>query len=380
MAVALTGLASLGSAHNCQQFQVSIPLNVPKNRFWLVHPQSDIDVTNFMLDLTRRGHNYGAELIRPVPERDGDASKVEIEVFSFDATFCRPDDGPGKFIQILTAGYEWDRTYWDPPHDNYSYSYVAVANDEHNFATLTWDGVDQDPASLKDGFLVQSDLEIEALHMLTTMVRNGTINEVGKYDKVVHGGHSAGAQYIYDLVSKYPDDSDAIILTGFLKTNNSMAALPHSLDPSAFRRDDHPGWIRHNSLRAIQAMYFSPSYLDHEMIEVIDRIIRPIPMGKLLTLGSSFPEHDNLFEGPVFNIVGQRDVLFCEGDCFDNGRVTEEQIKVEMNQFLSRSKDFQLYIVPEGGHALNFERHRQYTFSRIFEFLANQGNLNATTA
>lgn len=287
-------------------------------------------------------------------DEDNDEAKVDIRMFSFDATFCRPNDGPGKFIQILTAGLEWDRTYWDPPHDNYSYSYVALANDKHDFATLTWDGVGQDPAALHDGFLIQSILEVEALHALTTMVRNGTLSEVGKYDKVVHGGHSVGAQYVYDLATKYPGDSNGVVLVGFLKTNNSVTALPHSLDPSAFRRDDRPGWIRHNSLRAIQSMYISPSYLDPEMLEVIDRLIRPIPMGELLTLGATAPEPENLFEGPVFTVVGQRDVLYCEGDCFDNGRVTEEQLKFEMNQYLNHSKDFQLYVVPEGGHALNF--------------------------
>lgn len=276
------------------------------------------------------------------------------EEVSFHATFCRPDDGPGKFLQILTSGFEWDRAYWDPVHDNYSYSYVAASNDEHGFATLTWDGIDQSPAVLKDGFIVQSALEVEALHILTSMVRNGTIGPVGKYDKVVHAGQGSGASFVYDLVSKYPSDADAIVLLGFLKTNGSFKALPHSLDASGFIRDDHPGWIRHSNLRAVQGMYISPSYLDDEILDVMDRILQPIAMGELLTVSPQSRDTESPFEGPVFNVIGQRDTLFCEGDCLNNGRVTEEQLKVEMGKFFNHSKDFQLYMVPEGGHALNF--------------------------
>jgi len=68
LAATLTSLASVGLAHNCQQFKLTIPLDVPKNHFWIQHPVSDVDVTNFMLDLTRRGHNYGAEATRPFSE------------------------------------------------------------------------------------------------------------------------------------------------------------------------------------------------------------------------------------------------------------------------------------------------------------------------
>lgn len=188
------------------------------------------------------------------------------------------------------------------------------------------------------------------------MVRNGSIGAVGKYDKVVHVGHGSGAHFVYDLVHKYPKDSDAAILLGFIKTNGTTITLPQSLDVSGFRRDDHRGWIRHNSLRTVQGMYASPSYLDHNMLDVIERHLRPIAMGELLTIGSEFRDVENAFEGPVFNIIGQRDALFCDGDCLNNGRITEQQLKVEMGKFFSHSKDFQLYMVPEGGHALNFVR------------------------
>lgn len=64
-AAALAGFVTIGLAHQCQQFELSIPLDVPQNKYWLEHPKSNIDVTNFMLDLTRRGHDYASEITRP---------------------------------------------------------------------------------------------------------------------------------------------------------------------------------------------------------------------------------------------------------------------------------------------------------------------------
>lgn len=57
---------------------------------------------------------------------------------------------------------------------------------------------------------------METIYQVTQMLRQGTIPQVPRrFSRVVHVGHSFGAFLSYFMVTKYPDASDGLILTGF---------------------------------------------------------------------------------------------------------------------------------------------------------------------
>lgn len=133
------------------------------------------------------------------------------------ATYCTPASGPGDTIQILTHGVGFDRTYWDYPFNNYNYSYVDRAI-EQGYSTLAWDRLGIADSSHGDPINeIQMAAELEALHQLTLRVDSGTLCGMDghRFQKKVHVGHSFGSLMTYGLSSKYPNITDAIVLTGF---------------------------------------------------------------------------------------------------------------------------------------------------------------------
>lgn len=66
----MLGLTALSSARKCQELMVEVPVEARIAVFDLEAPASDIEVTNFALDLTRQGHNLTAELLLGVSSPD----------------------------------------------------------------------------------------------------------------------------------------------------------------------------------------------------------------------------------------------------------------------------------------------------------------------
>lgn len=66
---AVLGLAALSSARHCQNITVQVPVDSRNAVFNRTAPATNIDVTNFVLDLTRQGHNLTNEVLTGVSER-----------------------------------------------------------------------------------------------------------------------------------------------------------------------------------------------------------------------------------------------------------------------------------------------------------------------
>jgi pimeloyl-ACP methyl ester carboxylesterase len=111
-------------------------------------------------------------------------------------------------------------------YDNYKYSYVDTAL-AAGYSTLAIDRLGIGNSSHGDPFNeIQAQAEVEALNAVTTKLRNGGISEVGHaYKKVVHVGHSFGSVQSYWLSSKYPNNTDGVILTGFSGVSQFLPVL-----------------------------------------------------------------------------------------------------------------------------------------------------------
>ncbi len=90
-----------------------------------------MEVTNFILNGIEQGVNASAEVLTGYATVSG--------MYDLAVTYCAPDQGHGKTLQILTHGIGFDRSYWDLSFNNYSYSYVETAVDRYGFSTLSRD-------------------------------------------------------------------------------------------------------------------------------------------------------------------------------------------------------------------------------------------------
>lgn len=226
------------------------------------------------------------------------------------ATYCEPDAGPSKTVQLLTHGIGFDRTYWDLSVYSYNYSYAAVANDEYGYSTFAWDrlGIAQsdhgEPVNE-----IQSSLEIAALYTLTQQLRNGSIEGIScGFDKVVHVGHSFGSIQSYSLEVLHPGASDGLILTGFSQVAqyNPYFALggnfvtANGLLPFVNYPD---GYLANGSPSGVQTDFFAPGSFDPALLDLAVTSGKPVTIGELLTLAGA-TANPNPLKGPVLIITG----------------------------------------------------------------------------
>ncbi|KAK9771836.1 putative Alpha/Beta hydrolase protein [Seiridium cardinale] len=359
-----TGFVASAAARQCQNLTVPLTLSARNGVFDIQAPETNVDVTNFILDLAQPGHNLTAELLTGYATISG--------TYEIAATYCEPDAGPGKALQVLTHGIGFDRSYWDFPANNYNYSYVNQAL-SRGYSTFSYDrlGIGQsqhgDPVNE-----IQSFLEVAALVTLTTALRENTIDGVGCYEKVVHIGHSFGSIETYGLVAQHPELSDAIILQGF---SQSPDFVPYfELGGNFVQANGNPalaaypdGYLAAGDQSAVQTNFFAPGVFDPAILEAAYNTGEPVTVGELLTIAGPASVL-NTYPGPVLVVTGDRDIPFCGGNC----TISTPSIPAMAQEYFANASYFDAFVVPGSGHGLNLEYTWPVTYQAMLDFFDEQ--------
>ncbi|CRK45030.1 hypothetical protein BN1723_006400 [Verticillium longisporum] len=247
--LSILSLAALVTARNCHDLSVSLDVSATNKAFDLAVPTTDIEITDIILQVTRQGGNFISDITTGETHISGN--------YELAATYCEPDHGPSKVLQILTHGIGFDRHYWDFPANNYNYSYTKTAVDEYGYSTFTYDRLGVGESSHGEPISeIQQALELAALKVLTQKLRASELSglEDKHFDKIVHVGHSFGSVQTYGLTVDDKDAclSDGIVLTGF---SQNGTFLPYFLLGGNF--------VQANSLPPLADYadgYVAPSY------------------------------------------------------------------------------------------------------------------------
>ncbi|KAK7747561.1 hypothetical protein SLS62_009059 [Diatrype stigma] len=317
----LASLAAAVVARQCQNLTFPVSITARNGKFDLKAPSNNIEVTNFILDLTQPGRNLSDILLQDYVTING--------TFSMGATYCEPDTGPGKALQVLTHGVGFDRGYWDFPYHDYNYSYVSAAL-AANYSTFAYDrlGIGQSSAPSREPIAeIQPWLEIASLHALTLQLRAAALPGIARYAKIFHVGHSFGSRLTYNLAATYPEVgavSDGIALTGFSHVSFlNVGGAPLGLEGPYFamganfagarsllpRFAAYPdGYVALADRQALHNDFFAPGNFDPEILAPAFEATQPITVGELLTLNN--PGNVNsTFGGPVLLITGGTSTL-----------------------------------------------------------------------
>ncbi|OJD28607.1 alpha beta-hydrolase, partial [Diplodia corticola] len=323
-----TGLAlvsAASAAKQCLNQTVSVDIEA-RNAVFAAStiPHSNIDVTWFIQNMTRQGHNFTDEALTGYKTISG--------TYNVSTQYCWNDQ---------TA-------YWDLPFHDYNYSYVNAALDA-GFATLSYDrlgiGKSQHGDPLNE---IQINLEIAALRALTEQARQGRFPNVNAtFSRIVHVGHSFGSIQSYVLAALHPTLTDGLVLTGFALNSSfnqlflaggnfqqasanaplrfGSPALAQTVDDFLFRssplydwlsplddltaalpsppQDLPDGYITPANAGANQYQFLRPPYFDEAILAFAERSKQPVTVGELLTLGGAAPAV-NEFAGPVLVFTG----------------------------------------------------------------------------
>ena len=187
-----------------ENVQVSVKSNNVK--LLLAEPANQTVATETFQELLQANSNLFA--------RVNGGPNVITGRFSIYGKLCFPSDPKAakkvQTVQFLTHGDTLDSTYWEIA-PGYSYIDAAVTA---GYATFSYDrigvGRSEHPDPLQ---VVQGPIQVEIAHALVTLLRAAKIGPLS-FKNVVGVGHSAGSTVTNGVTTKYPQDFDAVILTG----------------------------------------------------------------------------------------------------------------------------------------------------------------------
>ncbi|KAF7551174.1 hypothetical protein G7Z17_g5191 [Cylindrodendrum hubeiense] len=371
MFVALLSLLTVGSARKCKDIMVPVSLTAENAVFDIKAPITKIEVTSLFLNMAQQGRDYSSLMQTGTKEISGD--------YNLAATYCEPDHGPGRELQIMTHGVGFDRRYWDFPHNNYNYSYVEKAVDEHGYSTLTWDRLGIGASSKGHPIdEIQVYLEIAALCELTKQATSGKIaGSYTNFDRVIHIGHSFGSVMTYALADMYPGMTDAIILTGFTHVFSyiPLFLVGNNFIPvkdSPILAGKYPtGYVASASTTSMFVNFFSDGDFDPEMLELSYIMGQPAAPAELLTVGAPVMKKSG-YTGPVLVITGEHDLPFCGSDCYatDSLDGTLPSLLDASKEYFPHASRFNTSVVPGAGHGLNYGYSHTFTFNSMLDFLS----------
>ncbi|KAG9257178.1 uncharacterized protein F5Z01DRAFT_456893 [Emericellopsis atlantica] len=373
--LAVVSTATLALARKCHDIKVPVSISAENMVFDLEPPTTEIDVTNFYLNLAQQGANFPGALTTGTAKVSGH--------YVLQTTYCEPDDGPGHTLQVMTHGVGFDRSYWDLPFQAPKYSYVAEAVDVHGYSTLTWDRLGVGMSTHPDDTVneTQLALEVAALKALTKRLRAGKVCDIPTpYHSIVHLGHSFGSAITYNLVNDDPKISQGIVLTGFSQISDFLGqfALGANFVPvrevAALAARYEEGYIAAGSAVGVHIAFLPPGgEFDPDILDFGFAHAQPHTTGELLTVGVGTGEI-NAFAGPCMIITGERDVPFCGGDCMGTAPVDgkfDNLIQASAPMFPQASV-FNATVVPKAAHGLHFGYSAPDVFATILDFLGTQ--------
>lgn len=284
--------------------------------------------------------------------------------YNISARLCLPSKPNSSIttLQVLTHGYGFGKSYWD---FGVNTSYVDYAASQ-GMATLAYDRLGIGNSSHPDAVnVVQSFLEISILHSLNKKLRAGALSNT-KYTNIIGVGHSFGSLIMSAVAKSFPADFNAVVLTGYsINTTNSdqfTSSLNYLRANVLPRFADLPdGYVTPRSLYGMQYSFFAYPNFNPLVLAKAFLTAQTQTLGEQFT-PSAFAGVATNFTGPVFIANGQKDIVFCDGNCEYPRNIPAESLQ---HVFPNAANTSSVFILPNAGHGLNLHLNANLAFAAI---------------
>lgn len=370
-------------APKCIDFE--IPVTASANNKLIYSPTHDLSTVDGVTSFLSSDFGLLGQLFNEIPQT------ITVPL---SARYCAPDPNakapPSRksHVQFLVHGIPYTKNYWQGlfyPGGAAPYDWVAQAT-SRGYPVLSVDNLGNGNSSTHpDPILqVQQPLETEVYHQLIKKLRAGTIGHgVPKAEKVIFVGHSYASVLGNAILTKYPTDVDAAILTGYSYTIANavpgvlLAGLvPASVySPAKYGHLD-PGYLTFDLEQGKRESYYAAdgtfdpalAHFDYENQGVTS-------IGEIATFFAGLQKATH-FKGDVLAITGRQDALFCGLGSRKLGKPNcgnQASGVVERSGQFFPNANYKFYL-PEGtSHATNLHRSSQSIFKQAHAFLSGTG-------
>lgn len=366
----------------CQQINIPVTASAPARVYDFIRITNDIEAREFAINTETWTTPLGTNKV---------LQNITVSsTYNIHAQLCVPSNAQSSKIQILTHGLFYDGRYWDPSLYDYQNSYVNAALAE-GYATLAYDRLGAGQSDKPDAYSgVQAPIELEILHELTLMARNGSLYKLASVassspapTELVHVGHSYGSFLTERYLGTYPNDTSGAIITGWItnKETGLKGATSADLAYAAGQQgySDRPEGYCAMGPSGVQNVFFGGRYnkTDQAASSFTDEFFnygvatsQPIPAGEWISQGSNgvhLSASSVDLTAPVQYFVSEFDFLACAGNCVGSFNETT------VHAAFPNAKDFQIYIQPNTGHGQPFHNNATAGYRIQLDFLKRNG-------
>lgn len=361
--------ASTGGGSTCISGDITVSINTVGTKLLYTAPQDQIGVTESFVELFQVDSTLSTNATAGGPSIISGDYNIFVKL-------CLPSDPAAltkvKTVQLLTHGATLDHTYWDIAP---GYSYVDVAS-AAGYATLSYDQLGVGNSDHPDPIqVVQAAAQVAVTHELVGLLRADKLGGFS-FNNVVGVGHSAGSTLTQGITTQYPQDFDAVILSG---TSTSASYVPLTLaafnfinantDPAPKLKNLPAGFLTQQSAVGIQFAFYRYPNFDQNAFQQQVANKQTNTLGVLLTLGGIVAPSTE-FKGPVDIVNGENDLVFCGGDCL---YPTDQNIATMSIFYPAASNGSQTYIATGSGHAIAAHKSGPDSFKQMIQFLQTNG-------
>lgn len=373
---------------SCQQLTIPVFASASSAVYDIPPVDNDIDAVAYAIRSDTWSAPAGPQAIIKNTTTEG--------TFNIHAQLCVPSSssGKGNILQIATHGLHYDSRYWDPELNRSTNSYVEAAMGA-GYSILTYDRLGVGQSDKPDAYtIVQAPLQLEILHQLTLMARNGSLYTTAKTatpntvnspvqslpsqpSKVIHVGHSFGSVLTSAYIATHGSYSEAAIITGYIPNPHlgTVGAVSFALEYAGTT----PGYTDRTSgymlstKPGIQTVFFGGNphtAYTPELLSYGDSIKQPITVGEYtsaytIAIAGNIGGTD--FKGPLQYVLPEFDFYICQGDC--KGVYDVDALK----GIFPNAGPLEVKIQPNTGHALPLHNNATAGYQLTFDFLRKNG-------
>ncbi|KAG8745167.1 hypothetical protein FRC10_008620 [Ceratobasidium sp. 414] len=375
------------SSGTCSQARVPVTVNVATTDLHISKPATQAALTGLMANYWSTGSTVSTQAM-PVNPDGSLPRKTTQATYNIFTQLCVPNGWKdGGVVHVGTHGINFDHSYWEFGYSK-EYNYIEAAT-KAGYAVFTHDRLGVGQSDKPDGLSeVQAATEVEVLHQLIQNLRS-----TGKYSKVVGIGHSFGSIQLTGIANKYPGDLEAVILTGYTP---SMVSVPlaftgwaitlakeqpdsttrsrwMSLPDGANKYTNDLSYWGTGSPSADRFAFFAEGNYDEGkpflFVGAFTQAYNTkqiFSMGEFMTIAEPVSQPASNYKGDVFVVTGEKDLIFCGGNCMQQPTTTSGNSLLDDTKTLyPNAKSFMTYVPPGAGHALFTHHGTDKTISTI---------------
>lgn len=271
---------------------------------------------------------------------------------SMHGTLCTPPGAPADVpLEILVAGGTYSSVYWNGAGIA-QYSYTLHANSA-GFATLAVDRIGTGKSTHPLSILVNATMQTDILHQVIARAHAGTIDG-NRYSRVALVGHSLGSMITVMEAAKYPEDVNAVVLTGYSHRISATQLLStlNQMHPAALEGGTLDLGYLTTVPGAREGLFDNAADVDPAVVAADERT-KDISSATELpdaVLAGLAPAVSRSISVPVLEADGGQDHWSCAAvDCANASTL----LTAEQPDY---SKPLTTYVRPQSGHALALAR------------------------